>query len=444
MSGLAPGWRIEHDEDGLLLASESGALRIDDEVAEVIVSNWQTAGVSWMFSAATRAVLGRLGAVGDPAWPEPVRPQTPRHGPLVSVVIATHDARAMLQECLDSITRQTYGPIEIVVVDGGSGDGTREMVAGYPRAVVVDAPGNPGFAPAYNLGLRAATGRYLLCLNNDTELEPDAIGQLVRVATARPRHLAAVCAMTRDWRLRPVVESLGNVVGSYGFGSGRYAGFVDFGQFARDPELFSAAFTAAMIVREAWEAIGPLDTRYGYYYEDVDWSIRARLSSLKILPAPHAIVYHRGSASMGRRPAADKLRYVTRNRTIWALKSLRRRNVIGFGRRYAREDWQTLREALATGQDDEATAVVRAWLDIALRAPAAWRAREPLRRGRIVPDEVLFRSSGTAHPLMAGPYPRLDALAIRGHYLHVAPIARWAERHRRPLNRPPSTTTTTA
>ena len=120
-----------------------------------------------------------------------------------------------------------------------------------------------------------------------------------------------------------------------GFGAPRHAGFVDFGQFARDGELFSASFTAVLIPRRAWDVVGPLDERYGYYYEDVDWSLRARMGGLYVLPAPHALVYHEGSASIGTRPSAYKLRLVTRNRVLWAGKVLRMRNSIGFARRYA-------------------------------------------------------------------------------------------------------------
>jgi GT2 family glycosyltransferase len=366
-------------------------------------------------------VLRRLGALEHGlADGEPVRPPAVESGPSVSVVIATHDGRELLAACLRSLSEQRYAPLEIVVVDGDSSDGTRELLhAERPDVVVVQASGNPGFAAACNLGAAAASGEYLLLLNNDTTLEPDAIGQLMRVALRSPRRLAAVNAMTRRADLPAVIDSLGNVSGMRGFGAPRYAGFVDFGQFARDGELFSASFTAVLIPRIAWEAVGPLDERYGYYYEDVDWSLRARMGGLHVLPAPHALVYHEGSASVGTRPSAYKLRLVTRNRVLWAGKVLRGRNAAGFVRRYLFEDIERIALATREGRNKDAAAMAAAWLEVAARAPSIYAARQALRQWHVVPDENLFRAAATGPPLLDGSLPRIDGPAIRGHYLHL-------------------------
>jgi GT2 family glycosyltransferase len=295
----------------------------------------------------------------------------------------------------------------------------------------VDAPGHRGFAEATNIGVAESSGELLLLLNNDTELEPEAIGQLVRVAQERPLRLGAVNAMTRRADLPAVIDSLGNTVGAAGYGSPCLAGFVDFGQFGRGRELFSASFTAVLIPRAAWDAVGALDERYGYYYEDVDWSLRARMGGLRIHPAPHAVVYHHGSASVGRAASDYKLRLVTRNRLVWAGKTLRLRNSVGFVRRYLREDYGNVRGSLGAGRPDEARAIIRAWLEAARMAPDVWRAREPLERWHLVPDAVLFAAAAAWMPLMDGPYPRLDGPSVRGHYLHVRAIA---ERVRRELD----------
>jgi GT2 family glycosyltransferase len=414
------GWRITGDERGPLLQGPRGLVRVDATVAAVFEGNVATHAGRLVQSTAGR-VLRRLGALeGGPADGEPPRPQAPEQGPSVSVVIATHDGRDLLAACLRSLGEQRWSPLEIVVVDGGSTDGTRELLREqHPEVVLVEAYGNPGFAAACNLGVAAASGEHLLLLNNDTTLEADAIGQLMRVAQQFPRRLAAVNAMTRRADLPAVIDSLGNVSGMRGFGAPRYAGFVDFGQFARDGELFSASFTAVLIPRVAWDAVGPLDERYGYYYEDVDWSLRARMGGLHVLPAPHALVYHEGSASVGTRPSAYKLRLVTRNRVLWAGKVLRGRNAAGFARRYLFEDAERIALALGEGRRKDAAAMATAWLEVAVRAPSIYRARQTLRQWHVVPDENLFRAAATGPPLLDGSLPRIDGPAIRGHYLHL-------------------------
>jgi N-acetylglucosaminyl-diphospho-decaprenol L-rhamnosyltransferase len=414
------GWRITEDERGPLLQGPRGLVRVDSTVAAVFAGGSATDAGRLVQRTAGR-VLRRLGALeGDATDGEPPRPPAPEEGPRVSVVIATHDGRELLTACLRSLAEQRYAPLEIVVVDGGSTDGTRELLhQAYPNVVVVAAHGNPGFAAACNLGVAAASGEHLLLLNNDTTLEPDAIGQLMRVALGSPRRLAAVNAMTRRADLPAVIDSLGNVSGMRGFGAPRYAGFVDFGQFARDGELFSASFTAVLIPRLAWDAVGPLDERYGYYYEDVDWSLRARMGGLLVLPAPHALVYHEGSASVGSRPSAYKLRLVTRNRVLWAGKVLRGRNAAGFARRYLFEDVERIVLAAREGRNKDAAAMATAWLEVAVRAPSIYRARQALRQWHVVPDENLFRAAATGPPLLDGSLPRIDGPAIRGHYLHL-------------------------
>ncbi|MDQ3702687.1 MAG: glycosyltransferase, partial [Chloroflexota bacterium] len=88
--------------------------------------------------------------------------------PLLSVVVVTYNVRPLLQRCLRAVfaSRAPFD-FEVCVVDTGT-DGSAAMVrAGFPTAAVVEAPHNPGFAAASNLGLRHSRGRYCLLLNPD-------------------------------------------------------------------------------------------------------------------------------------------------------------------------------------------------------------------------------------------------------------------------------------
>ena len=139
------------------------------------------------------------------------------------------------------------------------------------------------------------------------------------------------------------------------------------------------------------------------------------------MPAPHSLVYHVGSASVGAGLSPAKRALVSRNRLLCAAKVLRMRNVVGFGRRYVREDLVDLRSALASG--DYATA--RGDRGRARRCrPSACRrctARAPpLERWHLMPDEDIFRLAAAGLPLM-GPAAGPDSTAgvIRGHYAQL-------------------------
>jgi GT2 family glycosyltransferase len=426
MIELASGWSIDRDDDGPLLCAPRGAFRLDAETHETIAGDGDELRASWVFERILNTLLSRVGAIaGATPW-EPARPEAQADGPLVSVVVPTFEARDLLSGCVESLGQQTYRRVEVIVVDGGSTDGTLERVRALDSVKLVEVAENPGFAHAINRGAEAARGDLLLFLNNDATLEADAVAQLVHVAGQHPTRLAAVTAMVRRGDIRSVVESIGNVLGFHGFGSGVFAGYVDCGQFDRSRELFSAPYTAVLVPRDAWQTVGPLDERYRFYYEDIDWSMRARMAGMRIWAAPHALVYHEGSASTLARPSGFKEVMVRRNRLLWALKVLRMRNAVGFTRRYVIEDVQDLLGAAFSGDVAGLTVVPRAWAGAAAELPSIWRARQELATWHVVPDRNLFRAAGVAGQFMDGPYPRLDGDVIRGHYLHVRALARRA------------------
>lgn len=107
--------------------------------------------------------------------------------PLVSVVLPTLNGRRFLGESIASILGQTYRNFELIVVDGGSTDGTREIVAGItdPRVRMLQQPDNRGRLPgALNAGFAAAAGTYFTWAQDDDLYAPDALAVMVRALEA--------------------------------------------------------------------------------------------------------------------------------------------------------------------------------------------------------------------------------------------------------------------
>ena len=107
--------------------------------------------------------------------------------PVISVVLLNWNGAHLLPTCLDSLRAQTFQDFEIIMPDNGSTDASRELVAErYPEVRVIPFPRNLGFCLAMNAGMREAKGEFVFSLNNDTELDPRCLEELVAVMRARP------------------------------------------------------------------------------------------------------------------------------------------------------------------------------------------------------------------------------------------------------------------
>ena len=104
----------------------------------------------------------------------------PSRAPLVSVIILSWNCRDFLPRVVESITRQVYPAVEVVIVDNASTDGTAEMLVQFEgAATVLPQPTNAGFARGMNIGFAASRGDYCVFLNCDAVLRPDFVANAV-------------------------------------------------------------------------------------------------------------------------------------------------------------------------------------------------------------------------------------------------------------------------
>jgi len=129
---------------------------------------------------------GRSGDAGDNVV------RTQQNPPDVSVVILNWNGRAMLRDLLRSIDAHHDGlSVQTIVSDNASTDGSAEMVASeFPHVTLLRNLSNLGFARGNNVGAAAASGRYLLFLNNDMVVRPGAFAKLVETLEAHPEYSA--------------------------------------------------------------------------------------------------------------------------------------------------------------------------------------------------------------------------------------------------------------
>jgi N-acetylglucosaminyl-diphospho-decaprenol L-rhamnosyltransferase len=237
----------------------------------------------------------------------------------VDAVLVSYESRDLVLAALASLREHGGVPLDVVVVDNASTDGTVTAVRDrHPRARLLANPDNRGFAAASNQGWRAGRAPLVLFLNPDAEVTAGAVGVLADVLDARSD--AAIVGP------RTLSED-GSVQVSTGedltIASERRQRRLVRGVRARDPRRLSEAderhsrphepdwVSGACLLarRSALEALGGFDEGFFLYEEDADLCRRARAAGWRVLFTPEAVVRHRLGRSMAGAAARARAEY---------------------------------------------------------------------------------------------------------------------------------------
>ena len=223
--------------------------------------------------------------------------------PLVWAVVVNWNGRDVLEPCLRTLLASSYSNLSVLVVDNASSDGSAQFVRDeFPSVRVAEQSSNLGFAAGVNAGLEYTLDEgadYVLLLNNDIELDGNAVSALVEAALAHPS--SAFVGPMIYYADRPsVIWSAGGAV-SFWTGSIRHVGLreEDAGQYVGVMEVDYVTACAVLASAEAVRTVGPMDEGYYMYNEDTDWCVRARDAGLDVLFAPSARIWHKVSMSSG-------------------------------------------------------------------------------------------------------------------------------------------------
>jgi GT2 family glycosyltransferase len=238
--------------------------------------------------------------------------------PLVAVVIVAWNRREDVLACLNSVAELDWQPLTTVIVDNASEDGTAAAVAErFPTVSLLVNETNLGYAGGLNVGLRRALdlgAEYVLPLNSDTTVHPDAIQALVREAQHRP-DAGSLCPMIYYAAPADMIWYAGAFYNPNKGYNGRQVGYRerDRGQYTEVSRVTHAAGTAMLIPRAVLERVGFLDGDLFVYAEDLDWSVRVRAAGYGLYVVPQAKVWHRVSPTTGGEYSDTVTYYVVRN-----------------------------------------------------------------------------------------------------------------------------------
>ena len=237
----------------------------------------------------------------------------------VTVIIPNYNGLSFMKPCLEALERQTYQGFEILVVDNGSTDGSAQWLEeqGVPSILLKE---NTGFSGAVNAGIRASETPYVILLNNDTEVCPDYVKELVRCMERSPKIFSASSRMIQ-FHNRELLDDAGDMYSLMGWAYQRGTGQPVKG-YKKARKIFSACAGAAIYRRSVFEEIGYFDEQHFAYLEDMDVGFRAKICGYDNVYCPTAEVYHVGSGTSGSKYNSFKVKLAARNNIYLNYKNM--------------------------------------------------------------------------------------------------------------------------
>jgi len=223
--------------------------------------------------------------------------------PRVAAIVLAYNGREVTLQALRSLRRMTYPSFDLVVVDNGSTDGSAAAIGGaFPEVALLRAEANLGAAGGANLGIRWALERgydYLLLLNNDIEVDPRMLEELVAAAEGDSRIGAVGPKAYYHGDPERIWSAGGRIRFREAVTRERGQGEIDRGQYDRDVEVDYLNGCAVLVRRRAFEEVGLWDPLFHLAVEDADWCLRARRAGYRCLYAHRARLWHMVSHTTG-------------------------------------------------------------------------------------------------------------------------------------------------
>jgi len=256
----------------------------------------------------------------------------------VSLIIITRNTCALTRAAIESVQTADAG-VQILVVDNGSTDDTSLVLPReFPALRYLRFERNLGFARAVNLAAREAHGEFLVLLNSDARLAPDALSlalewmrrhancavvgaQLLNPDGSRQNSIANLPSLATELLNKSLLRRLWPT---------RFPGKE---QDFREPIEVETVVGAFMLIRKSvWDELGGYDERFFFFFEETDFCLRARRRGHRVMHLPMVRVWH-GQGQTGKEVSAGARIEYWRSRYVYFAKnhSLSARLVLGIG-----------------------------------------------------------------------------------------------------------------
>jgi GT2 family glycosyltransferase len=242
----------------------------------------------------------------------------------ISVIILNFNTRDLTSVCIERLQKSALGTysMEIILCDNASSDGTVETVnKRFPDVISIENGKNLGFAAGNNPGIKRAKGRYILLLNSDTEVEPNAIAGMIAFMDSHAQAGAATCKLVlpngamdpachrgfpTPWTSFTYLIKLEKLFPASTLFGEYHQGYKNLST-VHEVDCISGAFF--LVRKEVIEKVGLLDEDFFMYAEDIDWAYRIKKAGWQVWFNPRVSVLHKKKQSG--RAHSEKSRRVT-------------------------------------------------------------------------------------------------------------------------------------
>ncbi len=311
--------------------------------------------------------------------------------PTVHVLIINWNGIQHLDACFQSLVSSPYADAKFVLVDNASTDGSinfvQERFGRDPRVEILALETNLGWSGGNNAGIRRAldsNADYILLLNNDTRVAPNALHKLVALAENETEAgaLAPKLLMFNEPRF---INSIGLIASTIGAAWDRGLGEINGNPKWDEVMQVVGVCGAGFFIRSAaLRKAGLLPEDFGIYLDDLDLSMRIWNAGYSIITCPEAVIYHKFSATMGEgKQARRKYHLNTRNRARIVMRNFPVNHLFMALIHFKIGELRAVGRAILSGEWWKVLVHARTWFEAIAYIPAAMRERAARKRAGI-------------------------------------------------------------
>ena len=231
--------------------------------------------------------------------------------PLVSIIVLNYNAGELLLNCINSLKKSTYSNLEIIIVDNISSDGSQEKCKNkFPDIKLIQNKNNLGYCGGNNVGIRHASGEFIVILNPDTIVEPNWVNELISAYNEFGEGLYQPKILSLNEE--NVIQSTGNMLHIFGFGFARDKGNKVTNKVEEIQKIGYASGTCLFTSRAVLNKVGLLDEFLFLYHDDLDLGWRAAQIGINSYYVPKSKIFHVESYSL--KWSSKKFNWLERNR----------------------------------------------------------------------------------------------------------------------------------